>query len=69
MARDNKGLYFPSVVSQEDGKMNGDGRKDLSIDYDFYTISTQAPIDWPLTDTPGHIAAYHWASQQFLVNH
>ena len=38
----------------------------LSIDYDFYTISTQAPLDWPLTDTPGHIAAYHYASQQFL---
>jgi len=22
-----------------------------------------------LTDTPGHLAAYHWASQQFLSNH
>jgi hypothetical protein len=66
MARDTNGLYFPSVVSQEDGKMNGEGAQSLSIDYDFYTISTQAPVDWPLTDTPGHIAAYHWASQHFL---
>ena len=41
-------------------------RHSVSIDYDFYSISTQAPIDWPLTDTPGHIAAYHYASQQFL---
>ena len=26
-------------------------------------------IDWPLTDTPGHIAAYHYVSQKFLANH
>jgi hypothetical protein len=69
MARDNNSLYLPSVVSQEDGKMNGEGATTLSIDYDFYTISSQMPIDWPLTDSPGHMAAYHWASQQFLSNH
>jgi hypothetical protein len=69
MARDNNSLYFPSVVSQEDGKMNGDGATTLSIDYNFYSISTQNPIDWPLTDTSGHIAAYHWASAKFLTNH
>jgi len=69
MARDNNSLYLPSVTSQEDGKMNGNNATSLSIDYDFYTISSQAPIDWPLTDTPGHVAAYHWASQQFLFNH
>jgi hypothetical protein len=69
MARDNNGLYYPAVVSQEDGKMNGDGATALSIDYDFYSISTQNNIDWPLTDTPGHIAAYHWASAKFLGNH
>ncbi len=66
MARDNQSLYFPSVVSQEDGKGNGSDATSVSIDYDFYTISTHAPLDWPLTDTPGHIAAYHYASQQFL---
>ncbi|MGD0125139.1 MAG: hypothetical protein ABSF46_07275 [Terriglobia bacterium] len=69
MARNNQSLYFPSVVSQEDGLMNASGAKSLSINYDFYTISTQAPIDWPLTDTPGHMAAYHWASYQFLNYH
>ena len=67
MARDNQSLYFPSVVSQEDGKGNASDASSVSIDYDFYTISTQAPLDWPLTDTPGHIAAYHYASQQFLA--
>ncbi len=67
MARDNQSLYFPSVVSQEDGKGNASDASTVSIDYDFYSISTQAPIDWPLTDTPGHIAAYHYASQQFLA--
>lgn len=66
MARDNNSLYFPAVVSQEDGKMNGDGATALSIDYDFYSITSRDSSDWPLTDTSGHIAAYHWASQQFL---
>jgi hypothetical protein len=69
MARDNNSLYFPTVVSQEDGKDNGSGATSLSIDYDFYSISTQMPIDWPLTDTSGHIAAYHYVSQKFLANH
>ena len=67
MARNNQSLYFPSVVSQDDGKGNAPGAGSVSIDYDFYTISTEAPIDWPLTDTPGHIAAYHYVSQQFLA--
>lgn len=66
MARDNNGLYYPAVVSQEDGKGNAQGATTVSIDYDFYSISSQTPGDWPLTDTSGHIAAYHWASQQFL---
>lgn len=69
MARDNDSLYFLSVVSQEDGKGNAQDATNLSIDYDFYTISTQTPIDWPLTDTPGHLAAYHWASNAFLNRH
>ena len=66
MARDNNGLYFPSVSSQEDGKGNGQDATSVSMDYDFYSISTLTPIDWPLTDTSGHIAAYHYASEQFL---
>ncbi len=69
MAPDNSSLYFPTVVSQEDGKMNGDGASSVSIDYDFYTISSQPRVDWALTDTPGHMAAYHWASQRFLDYH
>ena len=69
MARDNNSLYFPSVVSQEDGKNNGVGATSVSINYDFYAISTQNSVDWPLTDTSGHIAAYHYASQEFLTRH
>jgi hypothetical protein len=69
MARDNNGLYLPSVSSQDDGKMNGSGATALSIDYDFYSISTLMPIDWPLTDTAGHMTAYHWASLQFSCAH
>jgi hypothetical protein len=69
MARDNNSLYFPSVVSQEDGLGNAQGATSLSINYDFYSISTQNAVDWPLTDTTGHIAAYHWASGKFLTNH
>lgn len=66
MVRDNESLYYPAVISQEDGKMNGEGATTVSIDYDFYTITSQNSVDWPLTDTSGHIAAYHWASAQFL---
>jgi len=66
MAPDNNNLYFPAVASQEDGKKNGDGATSLSVNYDFYSISSQMPIDWSLNDTAGHVAAYHWASQQFL---
>ena len=69
MARDNNSLYFPSVVSQEDGKNNGEGATSVSIDYDFYSISSQNSVDWPLTDTSGHIAAYHYASQSYLARH
>jgi hypothetical protein len=70
MARDNNSLYFSTVVSQYDPSVDANGNPTtLSIDYDFYSISTQMPIDWPLTDTSGHIAAYHFASEQFLSNH
>jgi len=69
MAPDNNSLYFPAVTSQEDGKMNGDGATSLSVNYDFYSISSKMPVDWPLNDTAGHVAAYHWASQQFLDYH
>ena len=69
MTRDNNGGYGPAVVSQEDGSGNQQGATILSVDYDFYTISSQNPIDWTLTDTPGHIAAYHYLSAWFLARH
>jgi len=70
MARDNNSLYFSTVVSQYDPSVDANGTPaTLKIDYDFYTISAQMPVDWMLTDTPGHIAAYHFASEKFLSYH
>ena len=66
MARSVNGQYFPVVASQEDGSGNAQGATVLSVDYDFYSISSQFPMDWRLTDTTGHIAAYHYASAFFL---
>jgi len=70
MTCDRNSLYFPSVVSQYDPSVDQSGNPTtLNVDYDFYTISTQMPTDWPLTDSSGHIAAYHFISGQFLLNH
>lgn len=68
MTRDNTSLYFPSQFSQEDGTANQTGAKYLSVNYDFSSIASQPKVDWPLTDTPGHIAAYHYASEVFTQN-
>ncbi|HEX4168211.1 MAG TPA: hypothetical protein VHZ55_22315 [Bryobacteraceae bacterium] len=69
LARNNQSLYAPSVASQEDGKENGPGATTVSIDYTFHQIIGESPVDWPDLDTPGHIAAYHYASSVFIANH
>ena len=66
MVRNNQNLYFPSLSSQEDGKYNNTGAQSLTINYDFNRIAGQDMIDWPLTDTPAHIAAYHALSAAYL---
>lgn len=66
LERDHLGLYRPTVASQEDGQGNGPEAVSVSVDYSFHQIASYDPLDWPLTDTTGHITAYHVASQEFL---
>jgi hypothetical protein len=66
LERDTKGLYRPTVSGQEDGKFNGDGATSVSLDFSFHQIAGFYPMDWPLTDTTNHIAAYHAVSAQYL---
>jgi hypothetical protein len=58
-ARDAAGLYYAQSASQEDGLPT-------TMDYTFHTVSTAPTGDWPMTDTPGHVAAYHAISHAYL---
>jgi hypothetical protein len=64
--RDQYGLYRPTDSSQEDGIFNGTNATSLSQDFSFHQIADYATLDWPLTDTSNHIAAYHAVSAQYL---
>jgi hypothetical protein len=70
LARDRSSLFAPIVSAQIDGTQNGQNGPASSItpDYSFYEIASQGSVDWPLTDTSGHIAAYHYASWYFINN-
>ena len=66
LARDLTSLYAPSVSTQADGLQNSADATSVTLDLSYYQISSQNVRDWPLTDTLGHIAAYHYASSVFL---
>lgn len=68
MAQDNKGLYFAALNSQEDGMKNAPGAQALSLEYDLGGVAAQDRVDWPLTDTQGHLNAYHYVSNRFLMD-
>lgn len=65
LARQRNNLYGVTSSFQSDGALN-QSTTIIDPDTSFYEISSQLPGDWPLTDTSGHIAAYHYASQEFL---
>ncbi len=69
LARELTSLYAPTVSAQADGKQNAAGATSITPDFSFYEITSQSPVDWPLTDTSGHIAAYHYASAEFMSRH
>ncbi len=61
-ARDGTGLYFAMLGAQQSPT---DGPADI-VDFSFHALSTEPNGDWPMTDTPGHIAAYHSISNDYL---
>lgn len=66
LARDLSSLYAPTVSTQADGMQNAADATSVTLDLSYYQISSQTMRDWPLTDTSGHIAAYHYASSVFM---
>jgi hypothetical protein len=63
-ARDQSGLYYAMQATQEAPAAASAG---LPADYSYHVVSTAANGDWPMTDTAGHIAAYHYISNQYLA--
>jgi hypothetical protein len=69
LARNLSSLYQSTVTAQTDGLQNGTNAVSATPDPSFYQITSQSPQHWPLTDTSGHIAAYHFVSGFFLQSH
>jgi hypothetical protein len=66
LARNNQGLY--QVASSDQMVPGTDNSPSVpGIDYTFEQTASSQRQDWPLTDTPGHLAAYHDISQQLLT--
>jgi hypothetical protein len=61
----NNGLYDIAGRDQMGMMKNGNGPVG-SVDYTFEHISSQDRADWQMTDTTGHLAAYHDISFQLL---
>ena len=53
-------LFAPGPYSQESAAQNQKGQ---GFNYEFQQVALAAPVDWPLTDTVGHINAYQALSQ------
>ncbi len=66
LARGLNGSYAPLTASQVDGLGNGKNATAVTPGFSFYLISSQTTTAWPLADTPGHLAAYHFLSQSFM---
>ena len=62
-ARDDQGLYYAMQVAQQ--SMTGWDAA-APVDYSFHLLTTAPNVDWPMADTAGHIAAYHYISNQYL---
>jgi hypothetical protein len=63
LALTNSGLYD---VAGKDQVAAIDTSLSPTVDYTFEQTASAQRVDWPLTDTPGHLAAYHDISYQLL---
>ena len=66
LAADRTGLL--DVAQKAQMLKNSNGEFSNAVDYTFENLSSQQRSDWPLTDTPGHLAAYHDISYQLLTD-
>ncbi len=67
LARGLNGMFVPLTASQLDGQQNGTNASAVTPDFSYYQIQGQASTNWPLSDTPGHLAAYHYVSWWYLT--
>ena len=65
LALTNSGLYD---VAGKDQVAAVDTSLSPTVDYTFEQTASAQRVDWPLTDTPGHLAAYHDISYQLLTD-
>lgn len=66
LSRTNSGLF--DVAGKAQDSLSTDGTLANSIDYTFEQVASSQRQDWPMTDTPGHLAAYHDISYQLLTD-
>jgi hypothetical protein len=66
LARETSGLF--NIANKDQGTFADNTGAAGSIDYTFEQTASSQRTDWPLTDTPGHLAAYHDISQQLLTD-
>jgi hypothetical protein len=65
LALTNSGLYD---VAGKDQVAAVDTSLSPTVDYTFEQTASAQRVDWPLTDTTGHLAAYHDISYQLLTD-
>jgi hypothetical protein len=65
LARGKQGIY--NLANKDQGTTNSSGATG-SVDHTFEQTASSQRKDWPLTDTPGHLAAYHDISYQLLTD-
>jgi hypothetical protein len=66
VARGKDGLY--DIGGKDQMVSDGNGGFKGQIDFRFNEIASAQRQDWPYTDTPGHLAAYHDISYQVLTD-
>lgn len=66
LAQRQDSIFAPVVAAQVDGQQNSDGATVVTPEFSMYMFTGSEAVDWPLTDTPGHLAAYHYVSNWIL---
>ncbi|QOY87916.1 hypothetical protein [Paludibaculum fermentans] len=65
LRRDRKSLFSPGTYAHESAEQVAQGKGRV---FELEPLLWSQPVAWPLTDTPGHIAAYQQLSYQVINN-